>query len=190
MPRRASLLSTSAAGMDLQYRIGEAGAAAFEKILSGWPHEDREARGSMLIRFANELSAASPRPFQAGASPHRGGPPNDKPERTGPTTDQNLDQKPYLLRHRGPSLDAGPGRQPAGRRGNKKLKRALFLSAFAALHHPPSRAYYDRCERAEGNRHNQAIIALARRRSDVLFAMLRDSTLYQDPTPAPLASAA
>jgi len=25
------------------------------------------------------------------------------------------------------------------RRGNKKLKRALFLSAFAALHHPPSR---------------------------------------------------
>jgi len=75
------------------------------------------------------------------------------------------------------------------RRGNKKLKRALFLSAFAALHHPPSRAYYDR-KRAEGKRHNQAIIALARRRSDVLFAMLRDSTLYQDPTPAPLASAA
>jgi plasmid replication initiation protein len=57
------------------------------------------------------------------------------------------------------------------RRGNKKLKRALFLSAFAALHHPPSRAYYDR-KRAEGKRHNQALIALARRRSDVLFAML------------------
>jgi len=25
----------------------------------------------------------------------------------------------------------------SSRRGNKKLKRALFLSAFAALHHPP-----------------------------------------------------
>jgi transposase len=30
------------------------------------------------------------------------------------------------------------------RRGNKKLKRALFLSAFAALDHLPSRACYDR----------------------------------------------
>lgn len=75
------------------------------------------------------------------------------------------------------------------RRGNKKLKRALFLSAFAALHHPPSRAYYDR-KRAEGKRHNQALIALARRRSDVLFAMLRDGTLYQDPVTRPLPSAA
>ncbi|MBT2533733.1 IS110 family transposase [Arthrobacter sp. ISL-48] len=75
------------------------------------------------------------------------------------------------------------------RRGNKKLKRALFLSAFAALHHPPSRAYYDR-KRAEGKRHNQALIALARRRSDVLFAMLRDGTLYQDPEPRTLPSAA
>ena len=75
------------------------------------------------------------------------------------------------------------------RRGNKKLKRALFLSAFAALHHPASRAYYDR-KCAEGNRHNQAVIALARRRSDVLFAMLRDGTLYADPGPRQLPSAA
>lgn len=75
------------------------------------------------------------------------------------------------------------------RRGNKKLKRALFLSAFAALHHPPSRTYYDR-KRAEGKRHNQAIIALARRRSDVLFAMLRDGTVYEDPAPKNLPSAA
>ena len=80
------------------------------------------------------------------------------------------------------------GEHPS-RRGNKKLKRALFLSAFAALHHPPSRAYYDR-KRAEGKRHNQAIIALARRRSDVLFAMLRDGTLYEDPAPKNLPSTA
>ncbi|WJZ65494.1 IS110 family transposase [Kocuria rosea] len=69
----------------------------------------------------------------------------------------------------------------AAKGGNKRLKRALFLSAFASLNHPPSRAYYDR-KRAQGKRHNQAIIDLARRRTDVLFAMLRDGTLYQDPT--------
>jgi hypothetical protein len=31
---------------------------------------------------------------------------------------------------------------------------------------------------AQSKRHNQALIALARRRCDVLFAMLRDGTLY------------
>lgn len=69
------------------------------------------------------------------------------------------------------------GEHPS-RRGNKILKRAMFLSAFAALRDPESRAYYDR-KMAQGKRHNQALIALARRRSDVLFAMLRDGTLYQ-----------
>lgn len=68
------------------------------------------------------------------------------------------------------------GEHPS-RRGNKILKRALFLSAFAALRDPVSRAYYDR-KMAQGKRHNQALIALARRRCDVLFAMLRDGTLY------------
>jgi len=72
------------------------------------------------------------------------------------------------------------GEHPS-RSGNKVLKRALFLSAFAALRDPVSRAYYDR-KRAEGKRHNQALIALARRRRDVLFAMLRDGTLYDPPT--------
>ena len=67
------------------------------------------------------------------------------------------------------------------RRGNKQLKRAMFLSAFAALRDPVSRAYYAR-KISQGKRHNQALIALARRRCDVLFAMLRDGTLYR-PTP-------
>ena len=69
------------------------------------------------------------------------------------------------------------------RRGNKVLKRTLYLSAFAALKDPLSRAYYDR-KRAEGKRHNQALIALARRRCDTLYAMLRDGTLYQAKSPA------
>jgi transposase len=71
----------------------------------------------------------------------------------------------------------------SSRRGNKVLKRALFLSAFAALKDPPSRAYYDR-KRAQGKKHNQALIALARRRCDVIYAMLRDGTLYETQTPA------
>jgi transposase len=68
------------------------------------------------------------------------------------------------------------------RRGNKQLKRAMFLSAFAALRDPISRAYYTR-KITQGKRHNQALIALARRRCDVLFAMLRDGTLYRPPCP-------
>lgn len=74
------------------------------------------------------------------------------------------------------------GEHPS-RRGNKVLKRALFLSAFAALRDPVSRAYYSR-KIQQGKRHNQALIALARRRCDVLFAMLRDGTIYQ-PKSAP-----
>ena len=69
------------------------------------------------------------------------------------------------------------GEHPS-RGGNKHLKRALFLSAFAALHDSDSRAYYDR-KRAAGKKHNAAIICLARRRVDVLHAMLRNGTYYQ-----------
>ena len=64
------------------------------------------------------------------------------------------------------------------RRGNHRLKNALFLAAFASLSSPESRAFYDR-KRGEGKRHNAAIICLARRRCDVILAMLRDGTLYQ-----------
>lgn len=61
------------------------------------------------------------------------------------------------------------------RSGNKHLKRALFLSAFATLRSDPvSRAYYDR-RQAEGKRQNAALTCLARRRTDVLYAMIRPS---------------
>jgi len=77
-------------------------------------------------------------------------------------------------------------------RGNHALKSALFLSAFASLGDPASRTYYDR-KRAAGKRHNAALICLARRRVDVIYAMLRDRKPYQPPAapqPAPAASAA
>ena len=67
------------------------------------------------------------------------------------------------------------GEHPS-RRGNNPLRRALFLSAFAALRDPISKAYYTR-KINQGKRHNQALIALARRRCDVLFAMMRDNLI-------------
>jgi transposase len=65
------------------------------------------------------------------------------------------------------------------RGGNKTLKRVFYQSAFSSLRGAPeSRVFYDR-KRAEGKRHTQALIALARRRVNVLWAMLRDGTTFE-----------
>jgi transposase len=71
-------------------------------------------------------------------------------------------------------------RRPSG--GNKGLKRVFYQSAFGALRDPRSRAYYAR-KRKEGKRHHQAILALARRRVDVLWAMLRERSPYRSEPP-------
>ncbi len=60
-------------------------------------------------------------------------------------------------------------RRPSG--GNKGLKRVFYQSAFASLRCPQSKAFYAR-KRQEGKHHHQAVIALARRRVNVLWAML------------------
>jgi transposase len=62
--------------------------------------------------------------------------------------------------------------------GDRALKRVFYQSAFCALQHDPtSKAFYDR-KRREGKTHHQALIALARRRVNVLYAMLRDRQPY------------
>lgn len=64
------------------------------------------------------------------------------------------------------------------RRGDRDLKRILYQSAFCAFSsHPESRAYYDR-KRREGKHHVQAVIALARQRTNVLWAMIATDTAY------------
>jgi transposase len=69
------------------------------------------------------------------------------------------------------------------KRYNRVLLRALYLAAQSAMIRPgPSRDYYLR-KRSEGCNHKQAILALARRRVDVLWAMLRDNQPY---TPIPV----
>ena len=79
-----------------------------------------------------------------------------------------------VTRQSGTSLNA----EVRSRRGNHRLKNAMFLAAFASLRDPASKAFYDR-KRAEGKRHNAALICLARRRCDVILAMLRDRKPYQ-----------
>lgn len=80
------------------------------------------------------------------------------------------------------SRDSGKrtGNNRRMRGGNKTLKRVFYLSAFASLSPPASRAFYDR-KRGEGKKHHQAIIALARRRVNVLWAMLRDGRRFEPP---------
>lgn len=75
---------------------------------------------------------------------------------------------------------SGNMRRPS--RYHRGLLRAFYLSSMASLKScPASRAYYQR-KRDEGKGHKQAVLALARRRANVLWAMIRDGACYQ---PAP-----
>ena len=79
-------------------------------------------------------------------------------------------------------------RKPRG--GNHRLKNALFTAAFvAAQHDPDARAHYQR-KRSEGKRHNAAVICVARRRCNIILAMLKTQTPYQPPHPKNLPQAA
>lgn len=64
------------------------------------------------------------------------------------------------------------------RRYDRRMLRACYLAAYNSIKtSPDSRAFYDR-KRASGKHHNQAVIALARRRLNVLWALIRDETTY------------
>ncbi|MEU9372791.1 IS110 family transposase [Streptomyces sp. NPDC048255] len=74
------------------------------------------------------------------------------------------------------------------RRFHRGLLNAMYLSALSSLKTcPASKAFYAR-KRAEGKGHKQALLALARRRLNVLWAMIRDGACYQA-TPAVIAAA-
>ncbi len=68
-------------------------------------------------------------------------------------------------------------------RYHRRLLRVFYLSAqIAARFCPTSKAFYDR-KRAEGKSHKQAILALARRRLDVLWALIRDQRTFEAQPP-------
>jgi transposase len=60
-------------------------------------------------------------------------------------------------------------------RYHRGLRRVFYLAALSSIRveNGPSRAFYQR-KRAEGKLHTQALIALARRLVDVIWALLRD----------------
>ncbi|MCX4641762.1 MULTISPECIES: IS110 family transposase [unclassified Streptomyces] len=65
------------------------------------------------------------------------------------------------------------------KRYSRGLQRVFYTSALVSIRCcDESRRFYDR-KRAEGKRHTQAVLALARRRVNVLWALLRDGRCYE-----------
>jgi transposase len=65
------------------------------------------------------------------------------------------------------------------RRYHRGLQRVFYTSALISIRcNPHSRRFYDR-KRAEGKRHTQAVLALARRRVNVLWVLLREGRCYE-----------
>jgi transposase len=76
------------------------------------------------------------------------------------------------------------------KRYNRQLQRVFYASAMISIQRSPaSKAYYDR-KRAQGKRHGQAVLSLARRRVNVVWALLRDRQLYSENRPSSTAIAA
>lgn len=68
-------------------------------------------------------------------------------------------------------------------RYHRRLQRVFYTSALVSIQRDPNlRRFYDR-KRAEGKRHVQAVLALARRRVNVLWALIRDRRCYQGAPP-------
>jgi transposase len=71
------------------------------------------------------------------------------------------------------------------RRYHRRLRHVFYMSALTTLRSDgPNRDYYQR-KRAEGRKHQQALIALARRRINVLWALLRDNRPFEARPPSP-----
>ena len=69
------------------------------------------------------------------------------------------------------------------RRYSRPLRHALYLSAQSSMMRAgPNRDYYLK-KRDQGRSHSQAVIALARRRIDVLWALLRDNRTWTTAPP-------
>lgn len=73
-------------------------------------------------------------------------------------------------------------------RYNRLLQRVFYTSALVSIRCcDESRRFYDR-KRTEGKRHSQAVMALARRRVNVLWALIRDGRCYAVEPPIKIAA--
>jgi transposase len=76
------------------------------------------------------------------------------------------------------------GNRHRPRRYNRDLNRVFSTSALISVrYNRESRTYYDR-KRTEGKPHAQAVLALARRRVNLLWALIRDRRRYELTPPA------
>lgn len=76
------------------------------------------------------------------------------------------------------------------KRYSRRLRRVFYMSAQTSIiKDGPNRDFYLK-KRSEGCRHVQAVIALARRRVDVLWALLRDGRVFTIDSPTKTAIAA
>jgi transposase len=81
------------------------------------------------------------------------------------------------------------GRLHTPKRYSRRLRRVMYMSALTAVRcDPASNAYYKR-KRDEGKRAIPATICLARRRTNVLYALIRDNRTWQPDSP-PITEAA
>ncbi|MDT0470207.1 IS110 family RNA-guided transposase [Streptomyces gibsoniae] len=76
------------------------------------------------------------------------------------------------------------------RRYSRRLLRMFYLSAQAALTCCPESKRFYRRKRDEGKSHKQAVLALARRRLNVLWALIRDHRTFELATSQAAAPAA
>lgn len=74
------------------------------------------------------------------------------------------------------------------KRYNRALRRVFYMSALSSIRtEGPNRDFYQK-KRTEGLKHVQAVIALARRRVSVVWALLRDGRLFTPDPPVPRAA--
>lgn len=79
------------------------------------------------------------------------------------------------------SKDSGTisGNRHRPRRYDRRMLRACYISAQTAARVCPQSAVYYQRKREEGESHVQAVLCLARRRINVIFAMLRGNRAFQ-----------
>jgi len=76
------------------------------------------------------------------------------------------------------------------KRYNRRLRRVFYIAALSSIRaNGPSRRFYDR-KRGERLIHSQALLALARRLVDVLWALLRDGREFSPHRPTTVAPTA
>lgn len=76
------------------------------------------------------------------------------------------------------------------KRYNRRLRRVFYMAALSSLKtNGPSRVFYDK-KRGDRLIHTQALLALARRLVDVLWALLRDGRKFTPTAPQPATAAA